>query len=264
MPWKTRLAPTPSGFLHEGNALNFLLIQAVQKKLKARVFLRIDDLDQERVREEYIEDIFQTLVWLEIEPDEGPSSVEEFKKHYSQLDRFESYEKAWLQLKAMDQIFPCTCSRKSIGSTAYPGYCKTKAADLKRAHCWRFRGEGVCELGDFIVWTKKNQAAYQLASLVDDHKFDVNLIVRGDDLFQSTQAQLCLKQYLYPDQKTWVYHHGLIKDGVDKLSKSQLHHQAIPLRERYSNLEQLKARIDYDHHLKMLDDFISRHQLAQV
>jgi glutamyl-tRNA synthetase len=69
--WRTRLAPTPSGYLHEGNALNFLLIHHLKEKLQAKIVLRIDDLDQDRVRDHYIEDIFETLKWMGIEPDEG-------------------------------------------------------------------------------------------------------------------------------------------------------------------------------------------------
>ena len=67
---RTRIAPTPSGYLHVGNAYNFYLIQKYAKEKKGTILLRIDDFDFDRARDEYIEDIFKALEWLQITPDE--------------------------------------------------------------------------------------------------------------------------------------------------------------------------------------------------
>ena len=72
---KTRIAPTPSGFLHVGNAVSFLITYCLAKSENGKLLLRIDDLDRERYRKEYVDDIFYTLDWLGIQYDEGPSSV---------------------------------------------------------------------------------------------------------------------------------------------------------------------------------------------
>lgn len=69
---QTRIAPTPSGYLHLGNAYSFLLTKALAKKHGAKILLRIDDLDRDRYRPEYVEDIFATLDFLEIKIDQGP------------------------------------------------------------------------------------------------------------------------------------------------------------------------------------------------
>lgn len=58
---RSRLAPTPSGFLHAGNVVNFLVIDAIARASGATLVLRIDDLDRSRVRSEYVSDIFTTL-----------------------------------------------------------------------------------------------------------------------------------------------------------------------------------------------------------
>ena len=58
---KTRLAPTPSGYLHLGNVISFFITVSLAKKHGAKILLRIDDLDQKRVKSEYIQDIFDTL-----------------------------------------------------------------------------------------------------------------------------------------------------------------------------------------------------------
>ncbi len=62
----TRIAPTPSGFLHLGNAYSFLVTKALAEKHGTKILLRIDDLDRERFRTEYVEDVFETLDFLEI------------------------------------------------------------------------------------------------------------------------------------------------------------------------------------------------------
>ena len=69
---RLRYAPTPSGFLHIGNALNFRLNWLVARQNGGKILLRIDDLDAERKRPEYIADIFESLEWLGLDWDEGP------------------------------------------------------------------------------------------------------------------------------------------------------------------------------------------------
>ena len=60
----TRIAPTPSGYLHVGNALNFILTWWIAKHYDAKLFLRIDDADHTRCRDEFLDDIFEGLEWL--------------------------------------------------------------------------------------------------------------------------------------------------------------------------------------------------------
>ena len=84
---KTRLAPTPSGFLHIGNGAAFVATWALARAFEGKILLRIDDLDAERMRPEYIEDIFKTLDWLGLDWDEGPFSVGDFFKNWSETMR---------------------------------------------------------------------------------------------------------------------------------------------------------------------------------
>ena len=71
---RLRFAPTPSGYLHRGNALNFILNWLAARLRGARILLRIDDLDAERKRPEYVADVFENLHWLGLDWDEGPGS----------------------------------------------------------------------------------------------------------------------------------------------------------------------------------------------
>ncbi|MFM8896894.1 MAG: glutamate--tRNA ligase family protein, partial [Actinomycetales bacterium] len=79
----TRFAPTPSGFLHEGNAVNFLLVQRLADALGATVLLRIDDMDVDRLRDEYVEDIFEVLHWLGLQWQAGPIDAADLRDRCS-------------------------------------------------------------------------------------------------------------------------------------------------------------------------------------
>ena len=71
-PPRTRIAPTPSGYLHEGNLVNALLTVRLADEMGAEVALRIDDMDAFRLRREYVEDIFRCLDWLGLSWQTGP------------------------------------------------------------------------------------------------------------------------------------------------------------------------------------------------
>lgn len=241
---KTRLAPTPSGFLHVGNAYSFALTAALAQKTGASILLRIDDMDRDRVQPEYVTDVFDTLHFLDIPWHEGPKDAADFEAHFSQRHRLPLYEKALERLVATGLVYACDCSRKQINEQyggVYPGTCKHKEIPLSTKDVsWRIDTDKaqpirVKQLHDeqvftalpadvqhFIVRKKDGFPAYQLTSLVDDLHFGIDLIVRGEDLFSSTLAQLFLADMLKEDKFLDVtfYHHGLLKDGARKLSKS--------------------------------------------
>jgi glutamyl/glutaminyl-tRNA synthetase len=234
---KTRLAPTPSGFLHLGNVLSFAITASLARKSGAKTLLRIDDLDQARVNKEYIQDIFDTLNFLEIPWDEGPRDAKEFEEHYSQLHRMDLYRAALKQLADEGLVFACTCSRKQTNCTYMD---KQIPLDTENAS-WRlitgihhqlsvkgYNGETIkaalpAEMKNFIVKKKDGFPAYQLTSVIDDLFYGVDLIVRGDDLWPSTLAQhelaLALGKSAFGDIA--FYHHPLLM-GISgkKLSKS--------------------------------------------
>ncbi len=238
---KSRIAPTPSGLLHLGNVFSFVLTSALVKNQKGLLRLRIDDLDSLRVRQEYIEDIFETLDWLGIEFDEGPSTVSEVPK-FSQAFRVEIYRQALLKIES--HCFACRCTKSQVGGERYPGTCSEKNLDkYDQDLAWRLRVIGNClieipsitgplnhfdldkEMGSFVVRRKDQLPAYQLASLVDDIEYGINFIVRGNDLLPSTAAQI----YLSTKRKEWgefskaqFFHHSLLlSESGEKLSKSQ-------------------------------------------
>lgn len=241
---RTRIAPTPSGFLHLGNAYSFLLTQSLAQQTGASILLRIDDLDQARAQTAYVQDIFDTLEFLEIQWQEGPKNPDEFKTSYSQLHRLSEYNKALEQLRQKNLLFACSCSRSDLQRSAregYPGTCRHKNIPLDSPGVnWRLRtdedhlltirtfpGETTkarltADMRDFIVRKKDGHPSYQLASLADDLYFKVDLIVRGEDLWPSTLAQLYLAKQLGATEflDAHFHHHSLLLDKGEKMSKS--------------------------------------------
>ena len=190
-----------------------------------RILLRIDDIDKDRCREEYVVDIFQTLEWLGLDYDEGPSGVADFFQNWSQDTRMDMYEAALRDLQQQSQLFACTCSRKDIRLVAedgsYPGTCLRRGLPFEgeRARSWRTRGHG-----HFVLRRKNGRPAYQLASLIDDEQFGINYIVRGADLLGSTEKQRYLARLMgkTPFLSNTFWHHPLLTDAEGhKLSKSR-------------------------------------------
>jgi glutamyl/glutaminyl-tRNA synthetase len=238
---KTRIAPTPSGFLHLGNVLSFVITAALARKSGAKILLRIDDLDQARVNKRYIQDIFDTLNFLEIPWDEGPRNAKEFEDAWSQLNRLNMYSEALRQLAEEGKVFACTCSRSQIQNAQQCDCTNLQIPLDTNKVSWRLDtvnndkltvknyGRDVVsavlpiEMKNFVVKKKDRFPAYQLTSVVDDVFYDVDFIVRGEDLWPSTLAQHALASALGKDkfQDISFYHHPLLMEAAGKkLSKS--------------------------------------------
>jgi glutamyl-tRNA synthetase len=217
-----RLAPSPTGALHLGNARSFLIAWLSARSQGGRVILRIEDIDSPRVKPESVKQIFDDFQWLGLDWDEGP---------YVQTVRLPLYETALDDLKRRELVYPCTCTRSDIERAAsaphmehegpvYPGTCRFRtAADAvnlgDRPFAWRvrtdstrfawddgFRGKQSLDAGgDFVIWKSSTPnspptPAYQLAVVIDDAVMNVTEVVRGDDLVPSTPRQLLLFQFL--------------------------------------------------------------------
>ncbi len=243
---KTRFAPTPSGYLHKGNLFSFVLTWLLARKSHGSILLRIDDIDHQRVREDYLADIFNIIDWLGLDYDEGPFGVGDFEKNFSQLTRLDLYEEALANLEDQpDLTFYCECSRSQIIKISsdgnYPGTCVPKRLGPDRQHSLRIvtPDEASVEFKDtirgnikidisknmrhFILRKKDGYPSYQLTSVVDDQNFGINTIVRGGDLLDSSVAQMFLANFLNNSslRQANFYHHPLLTKGTTKLSKSQ-------------------------------------------
>src|SRR5947199_5732767 len=224
-PVTGRLAPSPTGAQHVGNARTYLIAWLSARARGGRVVLRLEDIDSPRVKPGAAEQACEDLRWLGLDWDEGP---------VVQTERLPLYEAALARLRQRERVYPCTCTRSDVERAAsaphrehegpaYPGTCAgRRAADAHalgdRPHCWRFRVPGAAPAfvdgfrgptridlrrvgGDFVVWKAPRPGvpgtpAYQLAVVVDDADQGVTDVVRGDDLVPSTPRQLLLYEAL--------------------------------------------------------------------
>jgi glutamyl-tRNA synthetase len=220
-PLKGRLAPSPTGAQHVGNARTYLIAWLSARSRGGEVAIRIEDIDSPRIKPGAAEQALDDLRWLGLDWDGEP---------VVQTERLPLYEAALEKLKQLDLVYPCTCTRSDIASAAsaphagqegptYPGTCAHRsAADAESLaaagtpFAWRFRvaespafldgflGEIQIDLkdagGDFVVWKSAGTPAYQLAVVVDDAAMGVTEVIRGDDLVPSTPRQLLLYRAL--------------------------------------------------------------------
>ena len=238
---RTRIAPTPSGYLHLGNAANALVTAWWATEQGGSLHLRIDDLDTDRVRPAYIDDILDLLTWLEIEWVGGPRSAEDCMR-----DRADRVAMARDSLNAARAaglpVYACRCSRRELRGVptgGCPGECRSHELDLvphqtalrlavEPGTIMRVDNVDVdlaAALGDFVVWRRDDLPAYQWASVLEDDRRGITHILRGKDLVESTAAQAHLADLLDLPHATHldVRHHDLVLDGSgSKLSKSQM------------------------------------------
>src|ERR1043165_3260985 len=141
-----RLAPSPTGAQHLGNARTYLIAWLSARSQGGRVVLRIEDIDASRVKPGAIETACDDLAWLGLRWDGEP---------VIQTSRIHQHRAAFEKLKEMDAVYPCTCTRGDIQRAAsaphaehegavYPGSCSyRRAADADalgdRPFAWRLR-----------------------------------------------------------------------------------------------------------------------------
>ncbi|CAG0977333.1 glutamyl-tRNA synthetase [Phycisphaerales bacterium] len=222
-PHVTRLAPSPTGALHPGNARTFLVNWALARQRGWRIILRIEDLDSPRIKPGVIDLTVDLLRWLGIDWDFGPLvQSEEPGPHRQAMER----------LAKEGRVYPCELTRGQIEAAASapqegahdtPFPRDLRPATIPRefsdaSASWRlivepgevgfedeFAGPRSFDVsrivGDFVVWTRRDparagQPTYQLAVVVDDHRQGVTNVVRGDDLLDSGSRQLLLYRAL--------------------------------------------------------------------
>ena len=144
MNFRTRFAPSPTGHLHLGHAYAAWFA----KEHGSEFFLRFEDIDHTRVRDEYFAATEEDLTWLGLAW-EG--------EVWRQTDRMSFYRDALETLKGLGVVYPCTCTRRQVqealanaelnaphGSpeTRYPGTCRTKLGQsLSGPAAWRLHWE---------------------------------------------------------------------------------------------------------------------------
>ncbi|HUK59297.1 MAG TPA: tRNA glutamyl-Q(34) synthetase GluQRS [Stellaceae bacterium] len=240
----TRFAPSPTGLLHLGHAYAAVYAWRRARESDGRFFLRIEDIDSGRCREEFVGAIVRDLEWLGLDWD-GPVR--------RQSEHLGDYRAALGRLEAQGLIYPCFCSRADIARALdapqgpdgplYPGTCRglseaERAKKIATGASFALRldvakaivrtgpldwtdevaGRVTADpllLGDVVLARKDTPTSYHLAVTIDDAMQGVSLVTRGADLFAATHVHRLLQTLL--DLPVPLYrHHPLVTDAAGR------------------------------------------------
>jgi len=243
MTVKARFAPSPTGFLHIGNARTAIITWLFTRKMNGHFLLRIDDTDTERSKQEYEDAIMEGLTWLGLDWDQKEN----------QKNRMARYDEVIEKLKADGRLYACYETPEELGlkrktqlSRGVPptydraGLSLTNEqrekyeAEGRKPH-WRFkllhepitwndhiRGEvnfnGV-DLSDPVVLREDGSPLYHLCSVIDDVDFEITHVVRGEDHVSNTATHVQMFEAINGKAPDFA-HLSLIADAEGgKLSK---------------------------------------------
>jgi glutamyl-tRNA synthetase len=244
---RTRIAPSPTGFLHLGTARTALFSWAFARHFGGDFILRIEDTDVARSSQEAVDQIIAAMRWLELDHDEGP---------FFQMQRIERYREVIAMMLAAGAAYHCYCSSAELDAMReaqrargekprYDGRWRPEPGKVLPAApsgvppVVRFRNPqgGVVswndlvkgpisisnrELDDLVIARADGTPTYNFCVVVDDWDMQISHVIRGDDHVNNTPRQInILRALLGPEGELPVYGHVpmiLGPDG-DKLSK---------------------------------------------
>ncbi|EDP75609.1 glutamate--tRNA ligase [Hydrogenivirga sp. 128-5-R1-1] len=241
---KTRFAPSPTGYLHLGNARTAIFSYLFARHNGGEFVLRIEDTDRERSRREYEEMLLKDLEWLGMEWDE----------FYRQSERFDIYREYVEKLLQSGHAYPCFCTPEELEEERkeaqkrgvayrYSGKCRALSPDevesLKRegkSFTIRFRvpeGEEVVfedlvkgyisinadDFGDFVIVRSDGSPTYNFVVVVDDALMGITHVVRGEDHIPNTPKQILIYRALGFEVPRFAHLPVILGEDRSKLSK---------------------------------------------
>ncbi|RZI47543.1 glutamate--tRNA ligase [Rickettsiales endosymbiont of Peranema trichophorum] len=238
----TRFAPSPTGYLHIGNARTAIFAWLLARSQHGRFILRIDDTDRERSRPEYVDGILEDLRWLGLDWD----------GLFYQSARLSLYEEAKNKLIEMGRLYPCYESqqeldlkRKSMLSKNAPPIYDRQALQLSQAEKQKLEESGVqphwrfCMLDEEIKWMDgvkgevsflggnisdpiliraDGSMTYTIASVMDDIDMNITHIIRGEDHVTNSAIHTQIFKALGAKVPTFA-HLSLVKSNAGEISK---------------------------------------------
>nr|AGQ19725.1 glutamyl- and glutaminyl-tRNA synthetases [Candidatus Actinomarina minuta] len=207
---KLRIAPSPTGHLHIGNARTALFNWLYARANNGTFLVRIDDTDTARSGEEYINDIVKNFKWLGIDWDEG-IQVGGPHGEYKQSLRFDRYR------EIAESLLSRGLAYEDEGAIRFkvPNENSIVFDDITRGSM-KFE---LSDVEDFIILRSDKSPTYHLASTVDDIDYEITTIARGEDILSSTPKHILLMQALNADVPTFCHLPLLFGPDGKKLSK---------------------------------------------
>ena len=252
-----RFAPSTTGRVHPGTLIAGLLCWLDARSNRARVALRLEDLDRERTKSGYVDRMERDFAWFGLDWDSRSLQSENADRYKSALEA----------LVREGRVYACDCSRAAIravarrapdGSYRYPGTCRSKTV---RSTAWRevdrplrlrldsreialkdesgidLSGDAATLFGDPVLRRRDGTYSYHFASVLDDSEAGVDRVVRGRDLAPSTILQVALQRELGLPTPSYRHHCLFLERSGDKLSKLHGAVDVDALRDRYDATE---------------------------
>lgn len=275
----TRFAPSPTGWLHLGHAYAALFAYEEARKSGGRFLIRLEDIDQTRVRPEYESALFGDLAWLGLEWEQPVRK---------QSEHFDDYRTALETLSSLGVLYPCFCTRKEIqdeiaragqaphgpDGPLYPGICRGRSADEQRERIaagqpyalrldvakaaalverdlfWEDLDRGTQKadpgvFGDVVLARKETPTSYHLAVVVDDALQGITLVTRGEDLFEATHLHRLLQELLSLPAPQWRHHRLITDERGKRLAKRDDAKSLRTLREQGSTPERIREQLGF-------------------
>jgi glutamyl-tRNA synthetase len=233
---RVRFAPSPTGYLHVGSVRTALYNWLFTRREGGTFLLRIEDTDEARNREEWVDGILSSMRWAGLDWDEGP---------FRQSERGHLYAKAGEELAAAGNGYWCDCTREAVdarakergGPPGYDGFCRDRALGPGEGRALRFRtpDEGTTvipdlirgepsfpneAIEDFVLLRPNGTPVFLLANAVDDVDMGITHVIRGEDLLPSTPKYLLIRAALGTTEVPVFAHVPLIvNEKRQKLSK---------------------------------------------
>ena len=207
---KLRIAPSPTGQLHIGNARTALFNWLYAKANNGTFLVRIDDTDTERSTKEFQKDITENLKWLGLHWDEG---IEVGGSHdsYKQSSRFDRYQEVAENLLSRNLAYEDDGAIRfkvpNDGSIEFKDY---------------IRGDmlfNLSDVEDFVILRSDKSPTYHLASTVDDIDYGITIIARGEDILSSTPKHIMLMKAMDTSLPDFCHLPLLFGPDGKKLSK---------------------------------------------
>jgi glutamyl-tRNA synthetase len=253
-PARVRMAPSPTGHFHLGSARTALYNYLLARKTGGQFILRIEDTDQKRFVEGAEEEIFDSLSWLGIPPDEGLFVGGDFGP-YRQTERREIYLEHAGILVEKGAAFPCFCTPAELAKVRqeqqqrkekprYSGKCRNldpreaaRRIDSGEKYVIRFkmpyegatiahdhlRGDIVTEnrfLDDYVLMKSDGLPTYHLAAMVDDHLMGITHVLRSSEWLSTFPLHVRIIRAFGWDEPIWVHLSVFLKpSGKGKMSK---------------------------------------------
>ena len=249
---RVRFAPSPTGYVHVGNARTALFNWLFARHQGGAFVLRIEDTDAERSKPEYERQLMEDLRWFGLDWDEGPDTGGPFGP-YRQSERSEIYAQYAQKLIGQGDAYYCFCTAgqleaerqeelKAGRQPRYSGRCRKLTAEevltrkaagepaalrlkiVESSFFWNDRVHGPTTIsseviGDPVIVRSEGLPAYNYAVVIDDHLMEITHVIRGDDHISNTPRQLALYRALGWEPPEFAHLSTILGSDRTRLSK---------------------------------------------